>query len=210
MGADVSATVVLADVVTQLVETHEPCVYALAAQCTGFYIYGTSSTGQPVVENATAAVGADGRSIVLTATVRGGRAPFTTTGTSFGWGATPLYSIRSAEGAPLLPWYRALAGAVPDAVCEFSGAWETGKVAPWLGASIVITQTGTSTGAALAAVPNGTAGWAHGAGVLTSPRGGWLTFDSTPPLTFNFSSSYPCRFAIHTSAPGLATAYFKK
>jgi len=209
-GADVSATVALADVATRLVETGEPCVYANADECTGFFVYGVGSNGVSFAANASAAVGTDGRSIVLTAAVRGVKAPFTVTGTSFGWGATPLYSIRSAEGAPLLPWFRDLEGAVPGAACDFSGGWRTEPAAPWSGAALVVTQAGAGAGASLDLVPNGTAGWTHGVGALTTARSGWMTLDTAPPLTFNFSASYPCRSAMHTSAVGLATSYYIK
>lgn len=117
---DIAVTVQFDNVPTTLVPADDHCKtehpYNVSAnQCAWFSISVTTGAGagmQVVDLNASAAVGADGRSLVLSATAtstsaaRVGGADGTAgkIATAFGWGAWPINTIVSAEGLPLQPW----------------------------------------------------------------------------------------------------------
>ena len=100
-GTALTVTVALDNVPSTLVPAADHCRTELgvpAAQCFWFSIL--ASDGKAY--NASASVGADGRSLVLAATVA---APGTTAlATSFGDGQWPINTIVSAEGIPIFPW----------------------------------------------------------------------------------------------------------
>jgi len=100
-SAGAVATVAFTDVPTTLVAAADHCKTELgvpAAQCAGFVV--TGSDGKTY--NATAAVGADGRSVVITAS--GAPAGTAAAATSFGYAQWPINTIMTAEGLPLQPW----------------------------------------------------------------------------------------------------------
>ena len=115
VGATLAVTVELDNVPTRLVATEDHCKTELkvpAAFCAWFSITGSDGS----VLNATAAIGADGKSVVLTATAP--RAGMTAAATAFGWNAWPINSVKSAEGFPLQPWREAIGGTPHRQVCK--------------------------------------------------------------------------------------------
>ena len=54
--------------------------------------------------NASATVGADQKSVVLTAVVPKNTS-LSIAATRFGWNLFPINTVMSAEGLPLMPWY---------------------------------------------------------------------------------------------------------
>ena len=69
-------------------------------ECAWFSI--TLSDKNATVVNATATIGADGKSVVLTGTAPA--AGLTAASTSFGMNGWPINTVMSAEGFPLRPW----------------------------------------------------------------------------------------------------------
>ena len=100
-GTAVTVTVTLSNVPTSLVPAADHCrteIGVPANQCFWFSIL--ASDGKSY--NATASVGADGRSLVLAATVAASGT--TALATSFGDGQWPINTVVSAEGIPIFPW----------------------------------------------------------------------------------------------------------
>jgi hypothetical protein len=57
--------------------------------------------------NASANIGPDKQSVVLTAVVPNSTPKtLTIAATRFGWNLFPINTIKSAEGLPLMPWYK--------------------------------------------------------------------------------------------------------
>ena len=115
VGVTLVVTIELDNVPTRLVATEDHCKTELkvpAAFCAWFSITGSDGS----VLNATAVIGADGKSVVLTATAH--RAGVTAAVTAFGWNAWPINSVKSAEGFPLQPWREAIGGEPHRRVCK--------------------------------------------------------------------------------------------
>jgi len=96
-----TVTVVFDNVPTKLVAAADHCKTELkvpASECAWFSITGSDK----VVLNATATVGTDGKSLLLSAVAK--TAGITPIATSFGMNAWPINTIMSAEGLPLQPW----------------------------------------------------------------------------------------------------------
>ena len=102
-GSSVSVTVSFTNVPTTLVAAADHCPTELgvpASTCAGFSILGSDGKSY----NATAAVGSDQKSIVLTSAVPAG---VTAAGSAFGVAGWPINIIKSAEGIPIFPWTNA-------------------------------------------------------------------------------------------------------
>jgi hypothetical protein len=113
VGTKVTVTVAFDQVPTTLVIADDHCKteppYSVAAnECAWFTISVAAGgdgfgKGEALLDlNATATVGADGKSVVLTAIAAAAGATVATT--AFGWNAWPINTIQSAEGLPLQPW----------------------------------------------------------------------------------------------------------
>ena len=103
-GATLTVTVSFDNVPTTLVPNAngdrcrtEPPFNVSYVTCGFFTIVASDGS----VLNATAAVGADGKSVVLAAAAAPGA---TAVATAFGYNAWPINTIISAEGFPLRPW----------------------------------------------------------------------------------------------------------
>jgi len=102
-GQLLTVTVLFDEVPTKLVSAADHCKTEApfkvpVAECAWFSI----TTSDNSILNATATIGADGKSLVLTATAA--KAGITATGSSFGMNGWPINTIMSAEGLPLQPW----------------------------------------------------------------------------------------------------------
>ena len=128
-GTTVTVTVTFENLPSVLVHAADYCKIELkvdARRCGWFSI--TGSDGH--VLNATATIGTDRKSIVLTALAKSG---VIAAASSFGWNAWPINTIVSAEGLPLQPWSQTVwgghthRGCVLDTVhgCYNDSAWST-------------------------------------------------------------------------------------
>lgn len=102
-GTAIAVTVAFDNVVSKLVAAEDHCKTELkvpVVECAWFSI--TLSDKNATVVNATATIGADGKSVVLTATAPA--AGLTAASTSFGMNGWPINTVMSAEGFPLRPW----------------------------------------------------------------------------------------------------------
>jgi hypothetical protein len=102
-GAALTVTVTFDNVPSTLVPTDDRCHTEIPynvsfAACAWFSVVASDGS----VLNATAAVGADGTSVVLTATAA--TPGLTAVATAFGFNAWPINMIKSAEGFPIRPW----------------------------------------------------------------------------------------------------------
>jgi sialate O-acetylesterase len=100
-GTNLMVTVTFDNVPTKLVAADDHCKTELkvpASECAWFSITGSDNA----VLNATATVGADRKSLVLSAVAK--KTGVTPTASSFGMNAWPINTIMSAEGFPLQPW----------------------------------------------------------------------------------------------------------
>ena len=79
-----------------------PCLTASAAAAGYPTIEGVLANGTAASLNATATIGADGSSLVLTA---GAPAGFKPTASSYGRASWPLTTFFSQSGLPVIPWY---------------------------------------------------------------------------------------------------------
>ena len=97
-----TVAVSFANVPTALVTAADHCKTELKVPnqfCAWFSITGSDT----IVRNATATIGTDGRSLVLTAMVPA-KEGVVAASTGFGWNAWPINTIMTAEGLPLQPW----------------------------------------------------------------------------------------------------------
>ena len=102
-GTILTVTVTLDNVPTKLVAAHDHCKTELKVQAV-FCAWFSITCSDNAVLNATATIGADGRSVVLRATATAGTEGVTAVASSFGWNAWPINTIMTAEGLPLQPW----------------------------------------------------------------------------------------------------------
>ena len=115
-GATLTVKIDFDNVPTRLVEAADHCRSEqrdadgrhinASMECAWFSI----SASDTSVLNATATIGVDGKSIVLTATT--GAEGTTAVGSSFGMNSWPINTIKSAEGYPLRPWNQPLSGII--------------------------------------------------------------------------------------------------
>jgi hypothetical protein len=74
-------------------------------------IFGIAANGTTLSLNASATIGSDGSSIVISATMPPG--DFNVTGTSYGRATWPLTVFFSKAGLPVVPWFASLSATDP-------------------------------------------------------------------------------------------------